>query len=66
MTSPLLTERRGDITLLTLNRPERRNALSPRLVEALLAAVRAPEQPVSAIVLTGAGTGFCADRKSVV
>ena len=60
MTSPLLIERRGDITLLTLNRPERRNALSPRLVEALLAAVRAPERPVSAIVLTGAGTGFCA------
>lgn len=60
MTSPLLIERRGDTTLLTLNRPERRNALSPRLLEALLEALRAPGPRPGAFVLTGAGVGFCA------
>ena len=60
MTGPLLCERRGGALLLTLNRPERRNALSPELVEALLAAVRAPGEGVCVLVLTGAGPVFCA------
>lgn len=50
------------ITRLTLNRPEKRNALSIELVEALLAALSAvenePEQRV--VILTGAGPVFCA------
>lgn len=55
------------LRLLTLNRPERRNALSPELVMALTAAlVDADRDPaVRAVVLTGAGDGspksaFCA------
>lgn len=51
------------IATLTLNRPERRNALSPALVDALLAALaQAQADPrVRAIVLTGAGDrAFCA------
>lgn len=46
---------------LTLNRPERRNALNPELLEALLdAAERAASNPsVVAVMLTGAGGAFC-------
>jgi len=47
---------------LTLNRPERRNALSPALYEALYAALVQAEQDneIGTVVLTGAGAGFCA------
>jgi 2-(1,2-epoxy-1,2-dihydrophenyl)acetyl-CoA isomerase len=46
---------------LTLNRPERRNALNPAMLEALLdAARRAAANPsVAAVMLTGAGGAFC-------
>ena len=44
-----------------MNRPERRNALTVELKEALLAAVTgvAADRGVRAVVLTGAGAGFC-------
>jgi enoyl-CoA hydratase/carnithine racemase len=64
--SLLLVDDEDGVRTLTLNRPERRNALSPDLVAALLAAVRAAddEPSVRVIVLTGAGDGekqaFCA------
>lgn len=47
---------------LTLNRPERRNALSPALYEALYAALVQAEQDneIGAVLLSGAGSGFCA------
>src|SRR6267378_4086223 len=50
------------IRLLTLNRPERRNALSAALSAALRSAViEADGDPeVSLIAITGAGTAFCA------
>ncbi|GGC89369.1 2-(1,2-epoxy-1,2-dihydrophenyl)acetyl-CoA isomerase [Chelatococcus reniformis] len=58
----ILLERRGPILILTLNNPERYNALGgtllPDLVDALEAA--AADGEVRAIVLTGAGKGFCA------
>lgn len=58
-----LTERfdRGVLTL-TLNRPERLNALTPQMTQALLAALRraAVAAEVRALVLTGAGRAFCA------
>lgn len=60
MTSPLLIERHASVAVLTLNRQERRNALSPQLVEQLLSAVRAPGEGVTALILTGAGVAFCA------
>lgn len=52
----------GGLRRLTLDRPERRNALSPALIEALLEALaEADADPsVRAVVLTGAGTAFCA------
>ncbi len=50
------------ITLLTLNRAEKRNALSVELVQALLAALTAAEADPSqrVLILTGAGLAFCA------
>ena len=60
---PLLIEQRGTAVVLTLNRPDRMNALSRELIEALGAAARtaATDSSVRAIVLTGAGEkAFCA------
>ena len=50
------------ITLLTLNRAEKRNALSIELVQALLAALTAAESDATqrVLILTGAGPVFCA------
>jgi 2-(1,2-epoxy-1,2-dihydrophenyl)acetyl-CoA isomerase len=57
----LLAERDGPVAILTLNRPERLNALTSELGAALDAELKALEADpgVRAIVLTGAGRGFC-------
>jgi enoyl-CoA hydratase/carnithine racemase len=61
-TDEVLTQRRGSVLLLTLNRPDRLNAwtqaMQRRYFDLLEEADRDPE--VRAIVLTGAGRGFCA------
>lgn len=66
----LRSETRNRVRYLTLNRPDRRNALSRELSIALGNAVLdADVDPeVSAIALTGAGTAFCAgaDLKQAV
>jgi enoyl-CoA hydratase/carnithine racemase len=58
----LLIENKGQIRILTLNRPEKRNALNTELTQTLLKELRVAdaEDAVDAIVLTGAGPGFCA------
>ncbi len=58
----VLVANRGAVRVLTLNRPEKRNALNTALTQDLLEALRAADQDdgVAAIVLTGAGPGFCA------
>jgi enoyl-CoA hydratase/carnithine racemase len=55
-------ELRGDVALITLNRPDRLNAWTPRMaLEQVDALERANGDPaVGAIVMTGAGRGFCA------
>ena len=60
--SELLIENRGGVRVLTMNRPEKRNALNHALTEALLEGLRAAEADdgVRSIVLTGAGRAFCA------
>lgn len=52
---------RPEIAVLTLNRPDKLNALSYELVEALHAALDnlASDNTVRVVVLTGAGRGFC-------
>jgi methylglutaconyl-CoA hydratase len=51
----------GPLATLTLNRPEKRNAISPQMIDDLLAALDAVEQgPVQIAILTGAGRAFCA------
>src|SRR3954463_14882271 len=56
------SERRGDVELVTLNRPDRLNAWTPRMAEELAHAfgVANDDDDVGAIVMTGAGRGFCA------
>ena len=58
----VLESRQGTTAILTLNRPERRNALSMPMREALLAATDRLEadRGIRAVVITGAGGHFCA------
>jgi enoyl-CoA hydratase/carnithine racemase len=60
--SELLMEDRGAVRILTMNRPDKRNALNLALSEALLTALQAADadEKVHSIVLTGAGPAFCA------
>lgn len=62
MTDLVLYTLRERAAVLTLNRPERRNALSRELIAALDAALaRAADDPaVRVVLLTGAGSVFCA------
>ncbi|WP_182379326.1 enoyl-CoA hydratase-related protein [Nocardioides sp. WS12] len=61
-TEHLLCERRDGYAVVTLNRPERFNALNHALVADLRAQLEKleAEDDVRAIVLTGAGRAFCA------
>ncbi|MGB8435178.1 MAG: enoyl-CoA hydratase/isomerase family protein, partial [Burkholderiales bacterium] len=61
MSVELDVEHDGPVTLLTLNRPEKANALSPDLVEALHASVNeAYRDGTRLLVLSGNGQHFCA------
>lgn len=53
---------KGEIAVVTINRPERRNALGSQLMDDLGAALAAAERndAVSVVVLTGAPPAFCA------
>ena len=55
-------ELQENVALITLNRPERRNAMNLALNRDLLAAFEeaAGDEAVRAVVVTGAGKGFCA------
>lgn len=59
--SDLRVERDGDLLTMTLNRPERMNALSTEMREAMLSEIyREMQAPnVRAVLITGAGRGFC-------
>jgi enoyl-CoA hydratase len=56
---PLARERRGNVLVVRLDRPEARNALSPALMDALVEAVHEAEADpgVAVVVLTGTGDG---------
>ena len=54
------TQRDGDVLTITLNRPDVLNAFNAAMHEALAAALEeAADASVRAVVLTGAGRGFC-------
>jgi enoyl-CoA hydratase len=59
--APLDVDRRDGVALLTLNRPEKRNALSLELRELFARAVDdiARDDELSCLVITGAGSAFC-------
>ncbi|MEV8635632.1 enoyl-CoA hydratase-related protein [Streptosporangium sp. NPDC051023] len=58
---PVLTRREGAVLTVTLNRPERLNALDAATLYALADAWHEAADPaVRAVVVTGAGRGFCA------
>ena len=60
MTAPVLHSRQGEVAVVTLNEPERRNALSIGMREALFEALdQAMSGDARAIVLAGAGGNFC-------
>jgi enoyl-CoA hydratase len=67
---PVLTERRDGVLLITLNRPEARNAVNTALAEGIAGALDEldADGDLSVGVLTGAGKGFSAgmDLKAFV
>jgi enoyl-CoA hydratase/carnithine racemase len=62
MTNELLHTRDGAIATITLNRPEKRNAMTIPMLEAFLAAVRevSKSSDVRVLIVAGAGKAFCA------
>src|SRR6266571_2941965 len=61
-TGELLCEIRGRVAVITLNRPEARNALSDHLTPALRRMIKqnGDDPDVGALLITGAGSAFCA------
>jgi methylglutaconyl-CoA hydratase len=59
--NPVIYAVEGACALVTLNRPEKRNALNDALVAALKAALREADsdERVRVVLLTGAGADFC-------
>jgi enoyl-CoA hydratase/carnithine racemase len=57
-----MVEHHHAVRVLTMNRPEKRNALNSELTQSLLAALRQADtdESVGCLILTGAGPGFCA------
>jgi len=57
----VLIEDHGQIRVLTLNRPEKRNALNDALIAALKSALREADanEELRAVVIRGAGKDFC-------
>ncbi|ANE81656.1 enoyl-CoA hydratase [Mycobacterium adipatum] len=60
--SVVLCTNHGAVRMLTLNRPQARNALSHEVIRALYAALKAADadEQVRAVVLTGTDPAFCA------
>ena len=69
MEKTVLFEKTGGVALITLNRPERRNALNQDLLANLYSCIDevAADDGIRAAVITGAGTAFCSglDLKAI-
>jgi enoyl-CoA hydratase len=70
MSDEVLTERRERVLLVTINRPDQRNAINRAVAEGIAAALDEldGDDDLSVGVLTGAGRGFCSgmDLKAFV
>jgi (methylthio)acryloyl-CoA hydratase len=60
MTDLLVHEPRGDIAVLRLNRPAKRNAINDPLIVAIRDFFRAPPKEAKVVVIHGTGEHFCA------
>ena len=60
MTAPLLVEGQGDIAVLRLNRPDKRNAVNDALIAAIADWFSEPPAGVRVVVLAGVGDHFSA------
>lgn len=60
--APVLTELRDHIAVITLNRPDNRNSMTPEVLDAFAEAVAwaKREQQARCVVITGKGRCFCA------
>ncbi|MDG2071258.1 MAG: enoyl-CoA hydratase [Pseudomonadales bacterium] len=60
--SLLLIDKRDSVAVLTINDDERRNIISPDLVDEIIEAVTGIEadEAMNALIITGAGQAFCA------
>ncbi len=57
----LITDQAGGIFTITLNRPEKRNAITYEMIDELVRAFAEAEQsPVQVVIVTGMGQAFCA------
>ena len=58
----VVQERRDSVQVITLNRPEKRNSLSPDLIGqlSLVLAEAEADAALRVVILTGAGSSFCA------
>ncbi len=69
MKKNILVERRGGVAIMTMNRPDRLNALSGDMLDALVSNAHDfwHDSSVRCVVITGAGRGFSAggDVKSM-
>src|SRR3979490_1839311 len=61
MYATLILEFSGEIAKITLNRPDKRNAINPQMIAEVQAALDTIERSHSRVVIvTGAGASFCA------
>ena len=61
MYTTLLLEDHGPVTKLTFNRPDKRNAISPKMICDLLGAFDEIERTrTRVVIITGSGSAFCA------
>ncbi|MCH7736422.1 MAG: enoyl-CoA hydratase/isomerase family protein [Chloroflexi bacterium] len=59
-TNEITFEKMDGVGIITLNRPESRNALTPNMISEIGEAIESCKRPdVRAVLLTGAGGGFC-------
>jgi enoyl-CoA hydratase/carnithine racemase len=70
MSEAVRYESRGDIGVITLDRPDNRNSMTPELLDAFTVALAAARRDTAARVVVITGTGACfsagADFKSIV